>query len=180
MQDILDIIENIDTIYNSNSSLAILKDYERVFDELDLYVFENWRDGEIVKGPVVERHWVTCSFMWPREKMPNPEAAKRLSEYGCQVKYIRDTLLQPRKIKNPDDIRPNSKKGKIDEKPIWIVEVMMPKKLMLEVFRGYHTQMMDEIQSEERAPQVVEQPADITAAAEPTAPAAEGVPNAVA
>jgi hypothetical protein len=39
MADILDIIENISTIYESNSSLAILKDYERVFDELDLYVF---------------------------------------------------------------------------------------------------------------------------------------------
>jgi hypothetical protein len=32
MRDILDIIENVDTIYNSNSSLAILKDFERVFD----------------------------------------------------------------------------------------------------------------------------------------------------
>ena len=51
MADILDIIENINTIYNSNSSLAILKDYERVFDELDMYVFENWRDGELVSGP---------------------------------------------------------------------------------------------------------------------------------
>lgn len=179
MQDILDIIENIDTIYNSNSSLAILKDYERVFDELDLYVFENWRDGEIVKGPVIERHWVTCSFMWPRDKMPNPEAGKRLSEYGCKVKYIRDTLLQPRKIKNPDDIRPGTKKGKLDEQPIWIVEVMMPKKLMLEVFRGYHNQLMDEIQPEQRAPQVVEQPVDV-AATDAAATPAEGAPNAIA
>lgn len=100
MADILDIIENINTIYNSNSSLAILKDYERVFDELDLYVFENWREGELVSGPQIERHWITCSFMWPEDKMPNPEAAKRLSEYGCGVKYKRDVLIQPRKIKS--------------------------------------------------------------------------------
>jgi hypothetical protein len=29
MHDILDIIENINTIYNNNNSLAILKDFER-------------------------------------------------------------------------------------------------------------------------------------------------------
>ena len=182
MRDILEIIENIDTIYNSNSSLAILKDYERVFDELDLYVFENWRDGEIIQGPKVDRHWVTCSFMWPRDKMPNPEAGKRLSEYGCEVRYIRETLIKPRKIEKPDDIRPGSKKGKMDEHPIWVVEIMMPKKLMLEVFRGYHTQLMDEIESnkiEGSAPTVAEQPAE-TAALEQTAAPAEGAPNVTA
>lgn len=181
MRDILDIIENIDTIYNSNSSLAILKDYERVFDELDLYVFENWRDGEIVQGPKVERHWVTCSFMWPRDKMPNPEAAKRLNEYGCQVKYIKETLLEPRKIRDPADIRPNSKKGKMDEHPIWVVEIMMPKKLMLEVFRGYHAQMMDEISpvGTESAPAITEQPEEQAALDQSAAPT-EGAPDAIA
>lgn len=151
MADILDIIENINSIYNSNNALDILKDYERVFDELDLYVFENWDAGEIVAGPKVERHWVTCEFMWPKNKMPNPEAAKRLAEYGCQVKYKRDTLIKPRKVKTPDDIRPGTKKGKLDEHPIWIVEVSMPKKLMLEVFRGFKGQIADEIKTAQEA-----------------------------
>jgi len=156
MADILDIIENINTIYNSNSSLAILKDYERVFDELDLYVFENWREGELVSGPQIERHWITCSFMWPEDKMPNPEAAKRLSEYGCGVKYKRDVLIQPRKIKKPEDVRPGTQKGKLDESPIWVVEISMPKKLMLDIFRGYHEQMMDDINpvDEQSAPEL--------------------------
>lgn len=153
MADILDIIENINTIYNSNSSLAILKDYERVFDELDLYVFENWRDGELVSGPKVERHWVTCEFMWPKDKMPNPEAGKRLSEYGCGVKYKKDILVKPRKIRTPDDIRPGTQKGKLDEHPIWIVEVSMPKKLMLEVFRGYQSQELDPA-NDQKAPEL--------------------------
>lgn len=161
MADILDIIENINSIYNSNNALDILKDYERVFDELDLYVFENWDEGEIVAGPKVERHWVTCEFMWPKNKMPNPEAAKRLSEYGCQVKYKRDTLIKPRKVKTPDDIRPGTKKGKLDEHPIWIVEVSMPKKLMLEVFRGFKGQMAEEIKTaqENRAKELQPPPA---------------------
>ena len=159
MADILDIIENIDSLYNSNTSLAILKDYERVFDELDLYVFENWRDGELVAGPKVERHWVTCSFMWPKDKMPNPEAGKRLTEYGCQVKYKRDVLIKPRKIQDPDDMRPGTKKGKLDESPIWVVEVTMPKKLILDIFRGYHSQLLDDIEETKTPEAEIPQPA---------------------
>ena len=179
MADILDIIENIDSLYNSNTSLAILKDYERVFDELDLYVFENWRDGELVAGPKVERHWVTCSFMWPKEKMPNPEAGKRLTEYGCQVKYKRDVLVKPRKVRDPDDLRPGTQKGKLDESPIWVVEVTMPKKLILDIFRGYHSQLLDDIEENKQAPEAEA----VQPAVEPVEgmvePGAEGVaPNA--
>jgi hypothetical protein len=179
MADILDIIKNISTIYESNSSLAILKDYERVFDELDLYVFENWKDGELVAGPKADRHWVTCEFMWPKEKMPNPEAAKRLSEYGCGVKYKKDVLIKPRKIRTPDDIRPGSKKGKLDETPIWIVEIAMPKKLMLDIFRGYHNQLMDELGRDKnvRAPELQAPPAGEAVQQQEATPA-EGTPNA--
>ena len=174
MADVLDIINNINTIYNSNSSLAILKDYERVFDELDIYVFENWRDGELVSGPKVDRHWVTCEFMWPKKNMPNPEAAKRLSEYGCRIKYKRDNLVKPRKVQDESDLRPGTKKGKLDEEDIWIVEIAMPKKLMLEIFRGHHNQLIDELTPEEE-PVVAEAPVPQVPDA---ATAEEGVQNA--
>jgi hypothetical protein len=42
----------------------------------------------------------------------------------------------PRKIKDPGDFRPGTKKGKIDEYPIWTVEITMPKKLMQDVYIG--------------------------------------------
>ena len=176
MHDISDIIDNISTIYNSNSSLAILKDYERVFDELDLYVFENWIDGEIVKGPIVDRHWVTCTWMWPRDKMPNPEGAKRMHEYGCEVRYMKETIVLPRKIKSPSDIRPNSKKGKMDEHSVWFVEIAMPKKLMLDVFRGYHDRL-ENSNTASKAPAIAGQPEEQAAEAQ-SAPPVEGAPNA--
>ena len=46
-----DIIGNIEQIYGSNNSLNILKDFERVLDELDVYVYDGWLDGELVAGP---------------------------------------------------------------------------------------------------------------------------------
>ena len=48
MADLKDIISNIEQIYGSNNSLNLLKDFERVIDELDIYVFDNWEDGELL------------------------------------------------------------------------------------------------------------------------------------
>jgi hypothetical protein len=137
MHDVLDIIQNVENIYDSNTSFQVLKDFERVLDELDIYVYENWEDGEIASGPKIERHWVTCSFMWPRDKMPDPMGGKRLVDYDCKVFYEKSHLVEPRKIKKPDDIRPGTKKGKLDRQPIWIVTIQMPKKLIADIYGGY-------------------------------------------
>ena len=137
MQDVLDIIKNVESIYDSNTSFQVLKDFERVLDELDVYVYANWKDGEIAEGPSIERHWVTCSFMWDADKMPDPMGGKRLLDYDCKVKYKKSHLIEPRKIETPDDIRPGTKKGKLDRNPIWIVEIQMPKKLIADIYTGY-------------------------------------------
>ena len=137
MHDVLDIIKNIENIYNSNTSFGILKDFERVLDELDIYVYENWAEGELVSGPKIERHWVTCGFMWAKDNMPDPMGGKRLLDYDCKVRYIRSHLITPRKIRKTDDIRPGTKKGKLDRHPIWIVEIQMPIKLIADIYSGY-------------------------------------------
>ena len=130
MHDVIDIIRNVQSLYAVGPTLTILKDFERVMDELDVYVFENWQDGELLTGPVDHRHFVECSFMWPAEKMPDPAGGKRLLDRGCKVSYQKDELLKPREIKSPEDYRPGTTKGKIDGHPIWIVEIRMPKELI--------------------------------------------------
>ena len=171
--DILDVIRNIQDLYENNSSLAVLKDFERVLEEMDVYVYENWEDGELAYGPKVDRHWITAGFMWPRDKMPNPIAGKRRTDLGCKVKFQESHLLEPRKIKSHEDIRPNSKKGKLDRKPIWIVEVQMPKKIAFDIYQGY----MDKLKNDEKGTAkptesaVPQQPA-------PVAPVAPGAPTA--
>jgi hypothetical protein len=137
MADYTDIIQNIEQIYGSNNSLNILKDFERVFDELDIYVFDNWIDGELVSGPKESRYWIECTFMWEYDKMPDPKAAKRLVDYGCRVQYAESKIAKVRQIKTPDDIRPGTRKGKIDYNNIWMIKISMPKKLMNDINRGY-------------------------------------------
>ena len=137
MHDVLDIIKNIESVYDSNTSFQILKDFERVLDHLDIYVYGNWELGELAEGPKIDRHWVTCSFMWARDEMPDPAGGKRLLDYDCKVKYKKSNIIVPRKIEKPDDIRPGTKKGKLDKKPIWLVEIQMPKKLIADIYTGY-------------------------------------------
>jgi len=167
--DILDVIRNIQDLYENNSSLAVLKDFERVFEETDMYAYENWEDGELAYGPKVDRHWITAGFMWDRDKMPNPIAAKRLTELGCKVKYQKSHLLEPREIRTPEDIRPNSKKGHLDRKPVWIVEVQMPKKIAFDIYKGY----MDKMKNDYKDSKPTES-AGAPAAPAPQAPAAPG------
>jgi hypothetical protein len=145
MRDILDVIKNVETIYSTNSSLSTLKDFERVLDELDIYVYKNWLDGELVEGPTVERHWVSASFMWPKKDMPDPSGAKRLLDYGCKVKYEKTVLIEPRRIKSPDDFIPGTKKGKLDRIPVWVVSITMPKKLVTDMYNGYMSKMKEQL-----------------------------------
>lgn len=137
MHDIVSVIKNIQTLSSNDTAFKILKDFERVLDELDIYVFENWENGELIEGPIVNRYAVSCKFMWPRENMPNPDGGARLLDYGCKVTYQKDNLMVPRKVYDPDDFRPGTKKGKIDAHPVWIVSITMPKKLMQDIFQGF-------------------------------------------
>ncbi len=177
MRDILEVIRNVETIYNNNSSLAVLKDFERVLDEMDMYVYENWIDGELAAGPKIERHWVTAEFMWPKDKRPDPVAAKRLIDLGCKIKYTESSIIEPRKIKTPDDLRPGTKKGKLDTRPIWLVEIMMPKKLVFDIFNSYMDRIREErkIDIKKKSSPAPAAPAAAPGAAPAAAPA-EGAP----
>jgi len=185
MHDILDVIKNIESIYESNSSLAALKDFERVLAETNMYVYENWEQGEIAYGPKIERHWITTGFMWPRDKMPDPMAAKRLMDLGCKIKYKKSHIIEARKIRKPDDIRPGTKKGHLDRKPIWVVEITMPKKLAFDVYKGYMDRLREEKYGNNpkaKTAGAAPQPAEMAASAPPLpgGAAAGAVPGAAA
>ena len=104
-----DIIDNVKNIYMSDSSLESLMDFERVLDELDTYVFKNWSKGELVDGPVYDKYFVTCTFMWPYKLMPDPRAGERLLDYKCEISYKKDTLFYPADIKTYSDFKPGTK-----------------------------------------------------------------------
>jgi len=112
-------------------------DIERVMDSLDLYAFKNWKKGELVEGPIRKKHWVEATFMWPKKSMPDPDGAKRLLGYNAKVTFQESSLSTPVKIEGYDDFRPGTKKAKLREDPVWLVNVKLPIELVKEFKDGY-------------------------------------------
>ncbi len=73
--NIRELLDNTKQIFMTDSAVSTLLDFERVLDELDLYAFANWKQGELVEGPTYQKYFVTCTFMWPYKKMPDPKGA---------------------------------------------------------------------------------------------------------
>lgn len=170
---IKDIINNIKTVSMSDSALETLMDFERVLDELDLYVFQNWKSGELVEGPVYEKYFVTCTFMWPHKKPPDVRGALRLLEYDCEVRYREEQLEYPIKIKDPGDFKPGTKVARTGKVPVWLVEIVMPKQLMFEIERG-SLELENESIDAEDVEQAYETGQDQTVDQTAQAPAAPG------
>jgi len=96
-----------------------------------------------------------------------------LLDYGCKVTYEQTHLLEPRKVKTPDDFRPGTRKGKLDHKPVWLVEITMPKTLVEDIYNGYMTKMKESmgIGRNANVDSAPPQAADVAAVEAPAMPA---------
>ena len=135
-EDYWQVADNIRDIYMSEGTITTLLDFERVLDEVDIYAFKNWEIGELVAGPEVTKYRVACTFMWPEKLMPDPRGARRLLPFDCDINYQKKMIKIPIKINDPSDYKPGTKKAKIVEKPVWLVEIVMPKSLMNDIKTG--------------------------------------------
>ena len=135
-EDYWQVADNIRDIYMSEGTITTLLDFERVLDEVDVYAFKNWEIGELVAGPEISKYRVACTFMWPEKLMPDPRGGRRLLPFDCEVSYRKVEMKIPIKITDPSDYRPGTKKARIVEKPVWLVEIVMPKSLMSDIRTG--------------------------------------------
>lgn len=129
--------DQIKKISETNTLLDMLLEFEKTLDSMDLYAFANWNEGEVLEGPKLDRHYMTVKLMYPQSKMPDPSGAKRLLNRDVLVKYSKDTLLSPRRVRNFDDliveVSPNGEqkyRAKTDSEPVWIVEIKMPRRFV--------------------------------------------------
>lgn len=134
--DFVSIISTVKGIMTSDGSMSTLLDFERVLDEADLYAFRNWISGELVQGPDNGRYTVTCTFMWPYKLMPDPSGAKRLANIGCNIKFAKSKIKVPVEVKDYDDFVQGTMYPKMAEKPVWFVQIEMPKELMNDIKEG--------------------------------------------
>jgi hypothetical protein len=134
--DFVSIISSIKGVFTSDGTMSTLLDFERVLDEADLYAFKNWLLGELVQGPDIGKYSVTCVFMWPYKLMPDPRGAKRLATIGCDVAFAKSRIKVPVEVKNYEDFVQGTRYPKMEERPIWFVQIKMPKELMNDIKEG--------------------------------------------
>ena len=113
---------DLEKLEDSEYLLDILISVENILDSLDVYVYRNWFDGEVVEGPIVRRHWVTVSLLYPYNKMPDPRAALRLLKHGVQVEFDNVKQEQAGKPGQPD--------SEPAEETHWIVKLIIPRRLL--------------------------------------------------
>lgn len=133
--DINEIAATISNVKKNRNALDILLEIEGIFDNLHLYAYENWINGEVIKGPIISKYWVELYLLYPESQMPNPDGALRLLKHGCYVFFKKDTLTSNVKIKTPDDLtQADSADGKQRPKtkkmPVYIAKIVIPRHLL--------------------------------------------------
>ena len=134
MIDVKEIIDTVTAVDKNETALDILLDFDGILDGSHVYAYENWIKGEVVKGPIISRHWVEVYLMYPERHMPNPKGALRLIKKGCRVFYREDILKTTVKVKAqsdlvPDKTRPGRRKPKTKEIPVYIFQIAVPRHL---------------------------------------------------
>lgn len=120
---------------NSNSLTDILIQLENFMDNLDIYVFRNWFDGEVIEGPIIKRYWVSFKLKYDYDKMPEPLGGLRLIKHGAKVRYVEILESVLKKKNNP--IATNNEYSysdpEMEDKKVWIVEIVVPRKYIEEL-----------------------------------------------
>jgi hypothetical protein len=130
MVQVSDIKDTIESIYEGNTALEMLLEFEGILDNLHLYAFKNWINGEVVDGPHISRYWVEATLMYPEKMMPDPDGALRLTKHGCYVYFQKEDFIINVDIKSPEDLETNDRgerKPKKVKKPVWLVKIVMPR-----------------------------------------------------
>lgn len=138
----------VERIYDSEDLVDILIDIEDYLDSNDLYVFKNWKLGEVVSGPWTQRYWVKLTLKYPYRKMPDPEGGLRLLQHGTKINYRVAKEKYDVKVKSEADYQPGTVKPKIKERKIWLVDLLIPRKFVQNLDNEVLDQYEEEVDTE--------------------------------
>lgn len=135
-----DAAEIVKTLNKEEDILNIMIDVEDYLDDSNLYVWDNWIKGTLVKGPVVRKYWVDITLKYDYKDMPDPTGGLRLVNHGTRIKFERALELVPLPIKSPSDYQPGTKKPRMKKEKIWLVHMSIPRRFINNV----HQDMLDQ------------------------------------
>ena len=113
---------DLDALSDSKYLLDILIQLENVLDSNDAYAFVNWESLEVVRGPIIKRHWISFSLRADHSKMPDPKFALRLLKIGVQCQFERMKQEVAGNVTAPDH--------EPDHQTDWMVTITVPRRLL--------------------------------------------------
>ena len=123
-------IKNLKKLFKQKTLLDVLIEVENFLDFMQLYVYPNWIEGEVVDGPRVSRYWVTLTLRYDYEKLPDPMGARVLHDIGVRVDFQRGYITKSVDVKSPADYVPGTKKPKLKKIDVWHVELKVPRRFI--------------------------------------------------
>ena len=114
---------DLEKIEDSSKLLDLLVSMEDILDSSDLYCFFGWAAGEIIKGPIVRRHWVSMSLLYPYRKMPDPRASLRLLKIGVKVDFAKIN-------REPSGANGTTAKEIQENNTFWMITLTFPRHLL--------------------------------------------------
>lgn len=133
---------DLDKLQESPNLLDTLIQMEDIMDSMDIYVFKNWLDGEIIEGPVVRRYWLDMTLYYPFDTkkpdngMPDPKGALRLIKHDIRIDYERAQEADDDFDENDfnEDASQSEEKNTSD----WLVRVSIPRRLVVQMASAQH------------------------------------------
>jgi hypothetical protein len=129
----------------------IMIDVEDYLDNSNLYVFDNWIKGVLVRGPVIKKYWIEITLEYAAKEMPDPEGALRLTPHGTMVKFQKSHRSEPQPIISPSDYEPGTHKPRMKREPIWLVHMSIPRRFVEAVNQDLLDQYEDEAEDSDTA-----------------------------
>ena len=122
----------IESVYENNTALDMLIDFEGVLDNVHIYAYKNWSKGEVVQGPDISKYWVEVTLMYNAKQMPDPEGAMRIISKGGYVSFKKDTYIEPVRVISHSDTETveGEVKAKKVEHAVWLVRISIPRTLL--------------------------------------------------
>lgn len=121
----------IQELYKDNSFLDTVINIDDFFDILNLYVYPNWLDCEIVEIKFL-KYFTSVKLKSPYNKMPHPKGAVLLTKFDCQVKYKETYEYVVKEVHGVKDTYIDQKSGerkpKVEKKKVWIIDMLIPNK----------------------------------------------------
>lgn len=127
----------------------ILLDVEDYLDSNDMYVYKNWKLGEVVAGPFTKPYWVKITLKYPYHQMPDPEAGLRLLMHGTKIRYRIANEKYPIKVTSEADYQPGTKKPKLKTRKIWLIDILIPRKFVQNLDAEVMDQYEEEVDTED-------------------------------